>query len=203
MLMSCRVLGRGVETAMVFAAAKCSCRFRRCSVARDAMQVESQAAGILQLDDPDPADLPVRLEMNQGAPVLLRHRDLSQLARGIPHLLHVLARQLRRGDPCGIGEHTDRAGARADLDGLAAVPHRVAFDDVEPSTASVNEDARVLPATGRVVDHVVAHRVVVGADLDLDPVIAAVATSMLLFTLLVLIAELSLRARRVESAPSA
>jgi len=30
-----------------------------------------------------------------------------------------------------------------------------------------------------------------------------VATSMLLFTLLVLIAELSLRARRVESAPSA
>ena len=42
-----------------------------------------------------------------------------------------------------------------------------------------------------------------GINDNLDPVIAVVATSMLLFTLLVLIAELSLRARRVESARSA
>jgi ABC-type spermidine/putrescine transport system permease subunit II len=38
-----------------------------------------------------------------------------------------------------------------------------------------------------------------GINDNLDPVIAVVATGMILFTLLVLIAELSVRARRAES----
>ena len=41
-----------------------------------------------------------------------------------------------------------------------------------------------------------------GINDNLDPVIAVVATGMILFTLLVLIAELSVRARRAESLPS-
>ena len=42
-----------------------------------------------------------------------------------------------------------------------------------------------------------------GINDNLDPVIAVVATGMILFTLLILTAELSLRARRTESTPAA
>src|SRR6185436_16025024 len=64
---------------------------------------------------------------------------------------------------------------RNDLDRLAAVPHHVALDNVQALATTVNEDARIPAADGRVVDDIVADDVVVRADLDLDPVVAAVA----------------------------
>jgi len=92
--------------------------------------------------------------------------------------VHLGDLRVRRGGDAvgGIEDQivaNDRIGD--DLNGFAAVQHRVAFDDVEPVAAPVHEDARVLHAAGRVVDHVVAYGVAIGAHLDLDPVIATVA----------------------------
>src|SRR4030095_1258720 len=60
----------------------------------------------------------------------------------VAHLRHLSMRG--GGDAVGRGENQivahDRIGDP--LDGLAAVPHRVALDDVEPGAPSVDEDAR-------------------------------------------------------------
>src|SRR5574342_431057 len=64
---------------------------------------------------------------------------------------------------------------RDDLDPFTAVPHGIALDYVSFRSAAVNEDAWVFLANGGVVDDVIADDVAIGADFNLNPVIAAVA----------------------------
>src|SRR5205814_1099712 len=94
------------------------------------------------------------------------------------HVAYMRNLRVRRGRDAGEHGIEDEIvpdnGIGDDLNRFTAVPHGIAFDDVEAAPATVDENARILPPGERVVDDVVANDVPMGPGLHLDAVIAAI-----------------------------
>src|SRR6266478_4782683 len=118
---------------------------------------------------------------------IARPRPPYEQALGMPidgvvhnrHVAHLRDLRVRRGGDAGTQGiedeivSNDRIGD--DLNGLTAVPHRVAFNDVGTVSSTVHKDARVLRSTDRVVDYIVSNDVAIEPHLHLNPIITAVA----------------------------